>query len=235
MTNTEIASASKIMLGSIEAQAMYVGDVLVWQKQSIQLPYDAEIEYLQSSNTQYIETGIIPDANTGIYIKAQWNSGEDNYIVGLRNASGNTRWCIGKSNYGWYWGYGNYTRGYDGNYSNYLSATTAADIVECKLNYLNDSKWYGEGSNNSQVQQTLPTLPFTPSYNIRLFGSAGVSADYTKFRGKLYFVKISQGQNVIMDLIPVRVGQVGYMYDKISGQLFGNSGSGTFTLGPDKQ
>jgi len=36
-----------------------------------------------------------------------------------------------------------------------------------------------------------------------------------------------------MDLIPVRVGQVGYMYDKISNKLFGNSGTGSFILGPD--
>ena len=37
-----------------------------------------------------------------------------------------------------------------------------------------------------------------------------------------------------MELIPVRVGQVGYLYDKISGQLFGNQGTGDFVLGPDK-
>ena len=37
-----------------------------------------------------------------------------------------------------------------------------------------------------------------------------------------------------MDLIPVRVGQVGYMYDKVSRQLFGNSGTGNFILGNDK-
>ena len=34
-------------------------------------------------------------------------------------------------------------------------------------------------------------------------------------------------------MIPVRVGQVGYMYDKVSRELFGNQGSGNFTLGND--
>ena len=34
--------------------------------------------------------------------------------------------------------------------------------------------------------------------------------------------------------IPVRVGQVGYMYDRVSGQLFGNQGTGNFILGEDK-
>jgi hypothetical protein len=39
---------------------------------------------------------------------------------------------------------------------------------------------------------------------------------------------------LVRDFIPVRVGNVGYMYDKVSGQLFGNSGTGNFILGPDK-
>ena len=32
MTSTEIASASKIMLGTTEATAMYIGSILIWQK-----------------------------------------------------------------------------------------------------------------------------------------------------------------------------------------------------------
>ena len=37
-----------------------------------------------------------------------------------------------------------------------------------------------------------------------------------------------------MNLIPVRKDGVGYMYDTVSGQLFGNIGTGNFILGPDK-
>jgi hypothetical protein len=38
---------------------------------------------------------------------------------------------------------------------------------------------------------------------------------------------------LIRDIIPVRVGNVGYMYDNVSGQLFGNAGTGNFILGND--
>ena len=31
------------------------------------LPYDAEIEYLEGSGTQYIDTGIIPSSTIGYY------------------------------------------------------------------------------------------------------------------------------------------------------------------------
>ena len=37
----------------------------------------------------------------------------------------------------------------------------------------------------------------------------------------------------LRDLIPVRKNGVGYMYDRVSGQLLGNSGTGDFVLGPD--
>jgi hypothetical protein len=39
--------------------------------------------------------------------------------------------------------------------------------------------------------------------------------------------------NLMADFIPVRVGDVGYMYDRVSGQLFGNAGTGEFVLGTD--
>jgi hypothetical protein len=51
---------------------------------------------------------------------------------------------------------------------------------------------------------------------------------------RLYYFKIYSNNGLVRDLIPVRVGQVGYMYDKVSGQLFGNSGTGEFILGADK-
>ena len=39
----------------------------------------------------------------------------------------------------------------------------------------------------------------------------------------------------VIDLIAVRKNGIGYMYDKVSGNLFGNANSsGSFTYGPDK-
>jgi hypothetical protein len=35
-------------------------------------------------------------------------------------------------------------------------------------------------------------------------------------------------------MIPVRIGTTGYMYDRVSGQLFGNAGTDDFILGNDK-
>lgn len=44
---------------------------------------------------------------------------------------------------------------------------------------------------------------------------------------------------VVRDYVPVRIGEgesaVGLMYDRVSGELFGNEGTGYFIVGPDKE
>lgn len=57
----------------------------------------------------------------------------------------------------------------------------------------------------------------------------------TTFTGKIYYFRITDRStgNDKAFFIPVRIGQVGYLYDKMSGQLFGNQGTGAFLLGPD--
>ena len=51
--------------------------------------------------------------------------------------------------------------------------------------------------------------------------------------GRCYSFRIDKAGVTELDLIPVRVGDEGFMYDKVSGRLLGNSGSGRFILGPD--
>lgn len=50
---------------------------------------------------------------------------------------------------------------------------------------------------------------------------------------KFHYLKF-EGRDGLLDIIPVRVGDVGYLYDRVSGELFGNSGTGKFIVGPDK-
>ena len=216
------AAGYALLAQSIDWRFDQITATLFETSQSV-APYDNRIEYLESTGTQYINTGIVPDGATGISIKLAAYDNTDSYAVGLRDTSSNTRWCIGHSTSGWYWGYGSYLNS---------GTRITALAVDSKLNWMTDGKFY-VSDGLSEKEYTLPDLSFTPSNNIRLFGSAGVSGTYTKWSGKIYSVQISQGSAIIMDLIPVRIGLTGYMYDKISGELFGNDGSGTFTLGND--
>lgn len=219
--DTEIG---QMFLGSIEIGQAYLGNTKVWEKGGVTppqpLPYDAEIEYLQSSGTQYIDTGIIPNADTGTQVTAMKLSTADRYILGLRNDSGNTRWTIGQVQSKLYYGYGGY-------YNNEWNNAPTNTQVTASLNYLNDKNFIVEDKS-----AVIPTLSFIPTYSIFLFGYNNKgTVGYCDCR--IYNVKISQGDEIVMDLIPVRVGTTGYMYDKVSGQLFGNAGTGGFVLGND--
>ena len=186
------------------------------------LPYDAEIDYLESTGTQWIDTGIYPDA-TYTFDSEVW----------ITKSQGETvLWGVRKS----------------GAYN--------SDNQQCMLNYPNYSGYYFIGlfSTNTSKKENWRT-DFNPQVNVKysLVGMTVVPTMQTMTfpvhlfgfnnKGSAYpsigacrlgeWVAYSNGI-VVADFIPVRVGQVGYMYDKVSRQLFGNSGTGSFILGPDK-
>lgn len=51
---------------------------------------------------------------------------------------------------------------------------------------------------------------------------------------KIYGLKLYNSNNALVrDFIPVKINNTGYLYDKISKQLYGNAGSGSLVLGPE--
>jgi hypothetical protein len=70
--------------------------------------------------------------------------------------------------------------------------------------------------------------------NIALFNRSVANPNTSRDIGlQIYSFKISKSGEVLRDFVPVRVGVVGYMYDKVSKQLFENVGTGQFILGPN--
>lgn len=70
--------------------------------------------------------------------------------------------------------------------------------------------------------------------NVALFNRSVINPNTQRNIGlKIYSFKISKSGEVLRDFAPVRIGNVGYMYDKVSKQLFGSIGTGQFILGQD--
>lgn len=222
--DTEIG---QMFLGSTEIGQAYLGSTKVWEKGGVTppqpLPYDAEIEYLESNGTQRIDTGIVANASTEINWSAAFLGTGGNYQV-LVGAAGNSIYsfvCV-------------YNKGTKKCYLQY--GTTGSLYVEKALT--NGVRYdFNFVAENNKATLTIDTtrgvLTTTNTFsdkNIHLFanhnGNSGANA-------RIYNISITNGANVLFDAIPVRVGQVGYMYDKVSGQLFGNAGTGSFTLGND--
>lgn len=225
----EASDMTKAYVGSTEVSKAYLGDELVWGGESPVLPYDAEIEYLESSGTQEIDTGVYPNANVGVF----------GTVMRLNNDGGtNDKIFLGCTENGLY----DRGRGFGvafitGFYmlNSFVRPITTPDInslITFSMNYLNDNI----GSFNSEtITLGTKTGDYT-NKSIRLFNfyqKDNTHSKYSVTKVRFYNVKFSVEENLVRDFIPVRVGATGYMYDRISRQLFGNSGTGSFVLGPD--
>lgn len=181
------------------------------QLMSFKLPYDAEIEYLESTGTQYINTGIL-STNAKIDISFKFNkvSGRSQILINCE-----------RTTVGWFGLSGNGKialngQGFNINYS---------DKHDFTLEYKNGTiKATDEFGNSKQLAGVVNT-------NFTLLAVVGKS--YPSY-ANLYYTKIYDNDTLVRDFVPVRVGNIGYMYDKVSGKLFGNAGTGNFILGPDK-
>lgn len=211
---------AKVYVGSTEIAKAYVGSQLVYENGPAPL-YDKEVEYLQTDGNAYINTGYAPSAitpilETRIYLPT---TSTNMYVVGS-DGSGNTRFSIGRLT-------SNRIEFRIGSYKNVGSKT--ANWYTIKLNGSN-----GQASLDGTVQWTSsvrtfysqPILLFTGNYlgNPRTPMLSGV---------RISSFKLWDGDTLLLDFLPVRKGSVGYMYDKVSGELFGNAGTGSFILGND--
>lgn len=209
-------------IGDKPIKKIYLGDKLLWQR----LPYEAEIEYLEGSGTQYIDTLIVPTKNTSIeckYVFKEYNNTQivfgctdsatsndaKNGILNLHLTAGTRRV-----------GFGN------GSGTIFASNTLSQPNTEYVI-YFNKNTVYV----NETFIKTFPTSDWSTDKTLYIFGRNG-GIKYP-LNGYIEYFKMWDGETLVRDYIPVRVGQVGYMYDKVSGQLFGNSGTGNFILGND--
>lgn len=214
--NTEIG---QMFLGLTKIGQAYLGSTKVWESKQL-LPYDAEIEYLESSGTQYIDTGLTLKSNLRIVFSVIYTEKITNFYK---------VWGVNASNYEVIWGYEDRFY-FGGGYIEYIKPDMN---TEYSMDYDFTPGNMVAKVNNTIVRQTTGTQP-NVGIPIYIFAFRDNGLPYIKpYAAKHKAFKIYNNGILVRDFIPVRVGQVGYMYDKVSGQLFGNNGTGNFTLGND--
>lgn len=178
------------------------------------LPYDAEIEYLEGTGTQYIDTLLKGNLNTVFYIKFKGTMvvGTDGLFGSRGGTSDNLSVFFGNKK----------TQRFGSQSTTSFSFSVG---TEYEVTISKSGLTVGESSVSWNQ-----TASFQTRTNMYLFFAGG---SFNKFSGKIYAAKIWSGEDLVADFIPVRVGQVGYMYDKVSKQMFGNAGTGDFILGND--
>lgn len=194
------------------------------------LPYDAEIEYLRGTGTQYIDTGYTPVIGDSIYcefmlnavtlfgFQALYSAGTKDYqVIFLTEIRDNhiTDTFIK------HFANGDAAKlNYNASMNTWYTLTVTSAGVSTIGNYTTTSNPKAE---KAEIDGNEKTLWLWKRRN-----------NTSPFEGRIRRFYIKNNGVMKLDLIPVRVGNVGYLYDKVSGQLFGNAGTGEFILGPDK-
>ena len=205
-------------------------------------PYDAKVEYLEapldaSGKTPYIDTGLYPGDDMGAHIRFMSLRTADSTLCGVQTTSNNK----------WYFGG---TSGSSGSF--YLSwllnpansdrpALATGSIYEVFFNHMNDRDRRIVNPSNNTVVKSLPiTSPWTQGngalQTIWLYHFNNAGARPTSYYGnyRIYSAQFTQGDAVVMNLIPVIKDGVGYMYDTVNDQLLGKvegSSSAEFVCG----
>lgn len=196
------------------------------------VPEYTELEYIESTGTQYITLTSGTINNTyGLKVKYSVVAENDNYFAGSSGLN-NNRWLFttaatdshGAAN-NWVFGWGSVsTSSSSPKYSINTYPAGLNNAYECELNYLNSKKI--KFANNAAADFSGNTQTFNNT-DFYLFKSYS-----TPMTARLYYAKLSIGENLTLDLIPVKdTNNVVCLYDKISGNYFYNSGTGTFIAG----
>lgn len=189
-------------------------------------PYDARVEYLASpaSASTYIDTGL--KQSDIVSIETQFAD-----ILGY---GGSYRYSIGSG-----------TGSNDSNiigfkvYNGNLTVNLKGSTTTVSSGHLNTFKTVSVNFVTGAVKINSAERELTPCELtddiFYLFKIPTVSGQRYGFQPIMlkYFKAFSANNTLIRDMIPVRVGQIGYMYDRVSRKLFGNKGTDNFSLGSD--
>lgn len=188
-----------------------------------------QLEYIQSSGTQYIDTGITATDNTGIKIKYCYTASGSSAISGIFMSTSPRQDTLfissnsGQTNSTLFCAH----RG--------VTFTTSIDIAlntdyTCEINYLNSGEAYfgdtllGNVGSNDVYNKTIP-----------LFARYSVGgSNYAISNSRIYYAIFSEGNAISKHFIPAKRNSdnVLGMYDIINNEFKTNVGTGTFTAGP---
>ena len=181
-------------------------------------PYDYEVQWLERVGSQYIDTGIKGDLGGTVTTIECYNyqkkcggivgasAGDRDYKYSIRGfTTGNIAFQIGLK--------GSEVSVDEGNHVFTLART-------CKVDG-NTVFTTTDGFNAGSLTVYL--------FAQNLSGSAAYTNNIPVRLGKITMVR---GNTTLRDFIPVVKDNVGYMFDKISGELFGNKGTGNLGIGP---
>ena len=180
------------------------------------------IEYIKSTGTQYIDAGLKGNNNSKIQLKINLTTTATASMHLLGDFSNTAKAITFNLN----------SSGSPTSRWGNKSTTTILGITGGNDYIISISK---DGYIVNDVLKWQPVAnTFETNKNLLLFNAykGDGTASTTSYKGKIYYCKIYNGDNLVRDFIPViDNNNVACMYDKVENRAYYNQGTGTFTAG----
>ena len=171
---------------------------------------------------QYIDTGIVPNKNTTTTVSIMIPNGKDMAPVGIQ---------------GYYFTFYNNSKYYWNFFGNSSSLTTDQDPTvptsdggKRHVLSIGPSGAIADG----KTFATFSTLSGSTTLTMPLFARRADSTTFAKFGPcTMYYATIEKGGEIVRDFVPAAKNGVGYMFDRVTKQLFGNANTTYGTAGTE--
>ena len=195
--------------------------------------YARRIEYLESTGTQYVDTGVcvgpLSRSETDVAVM-DWDA-TTYALSGVTETNG--RHSFGKGYAGSSTGAGNASKLYFGlGAQNYTTSVSLSSLVGVRHVYWIDAPSATAGMDDSTFALTSAGALASntrPSFLL----AQSISGVRGQMAARLYGCRYYVSGSPVRSFVPCRVGQTGYLWDEVTGAFFGNSGTGNFNLGTD--
>ena len=177
------------------------------------------LDYLESTGTQYIDTGLHPTDTWGYKIKNTYTKGQgEQCAIGTMDGDNRFVGTYVNNNEGVYVGWAGYLV-FKPNWTNY-------GVFETECNYKNNRKIVLAG--NGEVDISNYHIEGEIKSNLYLF-ARNYNGFITKMVGKIWSVQITNDHTLVRDFTPVLApnGQPA-LFDQVEKKLYYNKGSGAF-------
>lgn len=195
------------------------------------------VEYLQSSGTQYIDTGYKPTPKTGIETKFQFTDLTlQQRVYGCDNSNGVNSSSLSYSLY--INGNSQFAYAYQNGHGNWVTSGKTVDTNVHSIEFNTNPKGYWNIDFGNTLTSTKingsPTNTALENMIIMASNRDG-SGVADKAKLKLFKFRIYEDGVLKRDFVPCRrlSDNVLGLLDTVSGEFKTNAGSGTFTAGPD--
>lgn len=180
-----------------------------------------QVEYIESSGTQYIDTGFKPNSNTRVVMDFQFISAPSSdhaVIFGARDSANVNSFCVFYIKDGYF-------------RSDYNTTNTNQWAINSTTRYTIDKN--KETTSIGNTTQSYSATTFKCSYNLYLFAlNTGGALGFRSQGLKVYSCQIYDNGTLIRDYVPcVNADGKAGLYDMVNGLFYTNAGTGNFVLG----